>query len=309
MSGGCVHQTAVYGSDEEFLAMALPFLEGGLAAGEPVLAATTSANLELLHRELGHHVDYAESAYFGRRPPQRVAVFERYWRRHAASGKRVRILAEPVWVGRSTAEVADWELMESGLNILLADTRIWMICPYDTRVVAPAIVAGSLRTHPQHVTGAEIHASSDFIDPHAYARTHATPWRPPPEDAARLTEADDLRAVRRFVAAQATAYGLAGERAAMLVMAVNEVVSHLRTPAGEQVTVRMWARPGAITCDVRVPVGTPGDPFLGYRTPWLREPADAEGLWYARQVCDRVQIGDGGAARVHFPTGRAVEYH
>lgn len=27
----CTHQSAIYGSNEEFLAMAVPFLEGGLA--------------------------------------------------------------------------------------------------------------------------------------------------------------------------------------------------------------------------------------------------------------------------------------
>lgn len=153
-----VHQAGIYGSAEEFLAMAVPFIEDGLALGEPVLVTTTPANLELLGDALGaraQQLDYAETAYFGRRPPQRVDAFHRYWRRHAgaAPGGRVRILAEPVWTGRAAAEVTAWRRMESGLNVLLADTGIWMICPYDARVVDPAIVADARRTHPARMDG------------------------------------------------------------------------------------------------------------------------------------------------------------
>src|SRR5450755_4506379 len=80
------HQACVYGSDRQFLEMALPLLETGLANGEPVLAVTTPANLELISAALGVRagdVDYAESAFFGRRPPQRIAAFHRYSQRHA----------------------------------------------------------------------------------------------------------------------------------------------------------------------------------------------------------------------------------
>jgi hypothetical protein len=50
--------------------MAVPFVREGLARGEPVLVATTSANLEPLRDAMGEEadgVDYAEAAYFGRR--------------------------------------------------------------------------------------------------------------------------------------------------------------------------------------------------------------------------------------------------
>jgi hypothetical protein len=84
------HQACIYGSDRQFLEIALPFLESGLSNGEPVLAVTTTANLELISSALGKRgdVDYAESAFFGRRPPQRVAAFHRYWRRHPGLRRR-----------------------------------------------------------------------------------------------------------------------------------------------------------------------------------------------------------------------------
>ncbi len=36
--------------------------------------------------------------------------------------------------GRSDSEVVAWTRMESSLNVVLAGTSIWMICPYDARV-------------------------------------------------------------------------------------------------------------------------------------------------------------------------------
>lgn len=92
------HQACICGSDRQFLEMALPFLETGLANGEPVLAVTTPANLELISAALGVRagdVDYAESAFFGRRPPQRIAAFHRYSQRHAPGATAPRCASSP----------------------------------------------------------------------------------------------------------------------------------------------------------------------------------------------------------------------
>ncbi len=70
------HRACLYGSDRQFLEMALPFLETGLANGEPVLAVTTPANLELISSALGTRaddVDYAESAFDSRHRSRRSA--------------------------------------------------------------------------------------------------------------------------------------------------------------------------------------------------------------------------------------------
>ncbi len=50
---GAIHQACLYGSDDEFQAMALPFVNAGLAAGEPVLVATTAGSAALLKEGLG----------------------------------------------------------------------------------------------------------------------------------------------------------------------------------------------------------------------------------------------------------------
>jgi hypothetical protein len=295
------HSGCIYHSDREFLDTAAPFLEDGLALGEPALVVTTPANLELLGDALGKRageVDYAESAFFGRRPPQRVAAFYRYWKTHAAREAgggtgRVRILAEPVWAGRSGRGIEAWTRMESALNVTLAPASITMICPYDARTLGADIVADARRTHPALVAGTRSAPSAQYADPAAFARSReAGPLADPPANAALFQFDGDLRALRRFIADRATEYGVAGDRADMLVLAVSEVGAYLkgRPPGGA--AVRTWEQPGAVVCDFRQPGGSITDPFLGLRPAQL-DPGEGDGLWLTNQICDWMEIRSG----------------
>src|SRR5271170_276348 len=296
------HWACVYDGDQQFLQTAVPFLAEGLAVGEPVLAVTTPAHLELISAALGARggdVDYAESAFFGRRPPQRVAAFYRYWATYAAAREgtgadsRVRILAEPVWAGRSSREIAAWTRMESALNVVLAPTSISMTCPYDTRTLGPDIVSGALRTHPAQIMGPCVRPSADFTDPAEFVRSCDTgPLPDPPAEAAAFSFDGDLRGLRRFIAGRAAAYGVAGDRADILVLAVSEVGAYLKNQGPGTAAVRTWEQPGAVVCDFREPGISIGDPFLGLR-PARLEPGDGDGLWLANQICDWMEIRSG----------------
>lgn len=297
--GNFEHWACVYDHDQQFLDTAVPFLAAGLAAGEPVLAVTSRANLELIGaalQERAGDVDYAESAFFGRRPPQRVAAFYRYWARHAGDGgrnTRVRILAEPVWAGRSAREVAAWTRMESALNVALAPASISMICPYDTRTLDPGIVADALRTHPARIAGSDLSPSAEFTDPAQFVRSCDTgPLAQPPADAAEFGFDGSLRGLRQFIAGRADAYGVAGDRAEMLILAVSEVGAYLKNQGPGTAAVRAWEQPGAVVCDFRQPGTSIGDPFLGLR-PASLEPGAGDGLWLANQICDWMEIRSG----------------
>jgi hypothetical protein len=300
------HWACLYDGDQQFLETAVPFLEEGLALGEPAFVVTTPANLELLGAALGRRageVDYAESAFFGRRPPQRVAAFYRYWKTHAArqnhgGSGRVRILAEPVWAGRSGREIAAWTRMESALNVTLATTSISMICPYDARALDGDIVAGARRTHPAVMAGVRSAPSPSYADPEAFARSReAAPLPDPPVHAAAFEFDGDLRGLRRFMSDRAAEYGVEGDRADMLVLAVSEVGAYLKGRPPGVATVRTWEQPGAVVCDFRQPGGSITDPFLGLRPAEL-EPSDGDGLWLTNQICDWMEVrsGPGGCA-------------
>ncbi|MEW9533644.1 anti-sigma factor RsbA family regulatory protein [Microbispora sp. NPDC049125] len=303
-----IHQAALYGSDAEFLAMAVTFVRDGLERGEPVLVTTTSGNLTLLGEALGDEagrVDYAESAYFGRRTALRATGFLRYWQRNAGH-ERVRILAEPVWAGRSPRDVLAWKRMESGLNLILEGTGIWMICPYDTRTAGPGIVADAMRTHPSLSSdGRRISASPAYADPVTFiGECDAAPL---PEAPATAVSASlgDLQSVRRFVTGQAGRSGLTGERVTMLALAAHEASRYLETP----LTARMWETFGALVCDLRADREIAAGPLAGFTPPGLEERPE-DGLWVARQICDHVDIRTGGGSctvRLQTATWRLQE--
>ncbi|GAA4556383.1 sensor histidine kinase [Planotetraspora kaengkrachanensis] len=283
-----IHQACLYGSDQEFLEMAVPFVRDGLADGEPVLVTTTSGNLELLGEALGGdaaQVDHAETAYYGRRTAQRATAFTRYWRRNSRH-RRVRILAEPVWQGRSARDVLAWKRMESGLNLLLDDTGIWMICPYDLRSVGAGIAEDALRTHPSVCAdGRTGRPSGSYADPLDFiGGCDAAPLPAPPPDATSAP-IDEINDVRRFVTDEAYRRGLAGEHASMLAVAAHEAARYLGMP----LTAGVWAGFGALICDLRRPGKAVSDPLAGFRPPGPIERSE-DGLWLARQICDHVDV-------------------
>jgi MEDS: MEthanogen/methylotroph, DcmR Sensory domain len=300
--GAFQHWACIYDDDKQFLETAVPFLTEGLALGEPVLAVTTPANLELLGTALPDRsgdVDYADSAFFGRRPPQRVAAFYRYWKSRGSTregsqpARRVRILAEPVWAGRSTREVTAWTRMEAALNVTLAPTTISMICLYGAQTLDQDIVSNALRTHPAQVAGSHVSPSVHYADPAAFARSCDTgPLADPPASAAAFEFDGDLRGLRRFIADRAAALGVGGDRADMLVLAVSEVGAYLKSRWPACATVRAWEQPGAVVCDFRQPGASISDPFIGLRPAEL-VPGDADGLWLANQICDWMEIRSG----------------
>jgi hypothetical protein len=306
-----IHDAAVYGSDDEFLAMAVPFARGAIAAREPVLAATTPANLELLTSALGEdaaHLDLAETVYFGPRPPQRVTAFEKYARQRGDGG-RVRILAEPFWAGRTAAEISDWQRMEASLNVLLAGTGIWIICPYDTRQLPEAVVTSARRTHPALVDGTGTRPSPGYADPASYAASLDSPLPPVPGGAALLPATIRLRDIRRFASSQAAGH-LAPGSASLMTVAIHETAAYLKNATGSPVATRIWQQPGAIACDLRADGPAALGTFDGFQMPDPSQPRPDDGLWYARQFTTRLDLratASGIQARLQLRGARILD--
>ncbi|MFF3456564.1 anti-sigma factor RsbA family regulatory protein [Streptomyces sp. NPDC002730] len=302
---GFVHHACLYHDDEEFLAMAVPFAEEGLDAGEPVLAATTPANIQLLGDALGeraHALDTADSAYFGRRPVERVSALLRYADRGRMSGRPVRMIAEPVWAGKCARQIAEWKRMESGLNVLLAHTDSRLICPYDTRTLPGHVVEAAWATHPGHVVGDLVLPCGTYTDPEAYAAAGERPLPPPPASAALLALPVSLAAVRRFARLRAETAGLPGERVALAETLANEALTWLvARGAAAGAELRVWEEPGAVVWDVLATgagAALPGR-FAGFAPPGPESSAD-DALWLLRTLSESldVRVEPGGGLRL-----------
>jgi transcriptional regulator with XRE-family HTH domain len=163
------HRALIYRSDDEFLSLTVPFVAQGIAREEGVLVVTTAGNIALLRNALGDEAASAEfhtseewySSPEAALSAYRVFVTERF----EGGAAWIRIVGEPVWAGRSTAQVAEWSRYESIINLVFASFPATIICPYDARSVPEEILTGAQGTHPEIARSGEVFTSPMYRAP------------------------------------------------------------------------------------------------------------------------------------------------
>jgi transcriptional regulator with XRE-family HTH domain len=167
------HKALLYGAEDELADTAGPFLEGGVERSEAVLALTTKENIERLRAQLGpaaKRVDFVESEAWLTSPSSALERFMAFSNAKLEGGAPwIRILGEPIWAGRSDAEVRLWTRFESLFNLVFAAWPMTALCPYDERSVQPEIARQACVTHPQTIRSGVTASSADYIDPSAFA--------------------------------------------------------------------------------------------------------------------------------------------
>jgi hypothetical protein len=147
------HQALVYRTTDQFLRTMVPFLVEGVKRGDGLVAAAAKDKIKLLRSELGpsgQDVTFLSSDGWYRDPFTTLEGFRSAVDEKAAAGHGwVRVIGEPVWLGRSPEDVTRWVRYEALINLALADVRATIVCPYDASAVPPAIVTAARRTHPR----------------------------------------------------------------------------------------------------------------------------------------------------------------
>lgn len=163
------HRAFLYSADSQFQATMASFLAEGIERSEAPLAMTTSGNIELLREQLGadaSRVEFVESSDWLISPANALEEFRSYADKKLKGGAPwVRMLAQPIWAGRSDAEVRLWTRFESLVNVLFARSPVTFVCPYDERSVAGEIVKQAHDTHPDMISDAGVSKSPDYTGP------------------------------------------------------------------------------------------------------------------------------------------------
>ena len=302
------HDALLYAGDEEFVAGTLPFILSGIEAGEPVLVVVDQRKIELLESELGAdaaHVQFADMREVGSNPARLIPAWKHFLDARKLPRKRVWGIGEPIWSGRSEAELVECHRHEALLNLAFAEAApLSMLCPYDTAALDPEVIAGARCSHPTIVDGGARRASAAYCGLDALAAPFSEPLPEPRTPVHELVfESQDLADLRRFIARRARAAGLEHERGEDVVLAVNEVATNSVRHGGGGGTLRAWQEPDALICEVR-DRGQLDDPLVGRRRPSGAQ-VSGDGLWLANQVCDLVQLRShehGSTVRVHMRT-------
>ena len=286
---GFVHPALFYRDGAEYVAVTVPFIRGGLAAGEPVAVAVPPPRLELLAGALG--ADAARTTMIdmsraGRNPGRIIPNVLRAFA-DQFPGQRTRIIGEPIWAGRSPTEYPACVQHEALINLAFAERTVTILCPYDVSALDEAVVADARTTHPVLLDGDASWQSTDF-DPDLGLRAGNAllPDRPPSTEV--MFSADTVRAARAYAVARARRAGLAERRVLDVELIVSELASNSVAHGGGRGSLWVFVDEGFLVCDV-VNAGTIADPLAG-RTPVPPEDPRGRGLLLVNQLADLVRV-------------------
>lgn len=302
-----VHAALVYDGDEEFLAATVPFVEAGLKADEPVMVAMPDARNDVLRSALGAGADdvrFEDMSDLGRNPARIIPAWRDFLGTYPA-GTPARGIGEPIWDGRSDAELVECQRHEALLNLAFADAEAFtLLCPYDVRL-GERVLDEARCSHPVVVDGGVERDSPHYCGEDAISSPFDAPLPPAPPRAEHGSfDMDRLPELRRWVRRQSAGAGLSPARTSDLVLAVDEVATNSVRHGGGGGALAIWREPGSLVCELR-DRGRIDDPLAGREPPDARHPG-GWGLWIASQLCDLVQIRavpDGSVVRLHMRAG------
>ncbi|WP_027341310.1 sensor histidine kinase [Hamadaea tsunoensis] len=289
---GILHETAFYGADEEFLAIVLPFLRDGVAAGEPTVSLFGERNQALIRAAIG---------------PASGVVFidggEHYLRPAAAIRSHREMLAGYVGDGAAQIRIAGdvphpgvgvpwewWARYEAAANEVYDEFPMYGLCPYDTRITPPEVLDHARRTHTHLVTADGLrHRSDAYQEPREFLATAVTPWSEPVEAAPPILElgdpAPDL--ARAALAPLQDIARLTDDDWHGLRLSVTEAVTNALLHGRPRARLRAWAQPGRIVVTVTDQGRGPADPTAGLMP---GAGPGGLGLWLAHQLCAYVSL-------------------
>ncbi|MDQ6742737.1 MAG: sensor histidine kinase [Candidatus Dormibacteraeota bacterium] len=300
-SGGFQHQALLYSDESGFVDGTLSFIREGIAAREPIQVAVAASKIDLLRRRLadqGRLVHWTDMAGIGGNPARIIPMWCQFLERYGGQGP-ARGIGEPIWPERTAAELEESQHHEALLNLAFATgADLTLLCPYDVRALAPAVIDEARRSHPVLVSRGGHRPSSDYRGLEAAAATVTRPLPQPPPAVPEMV-LDDLAPVvlRSFVSELASQVNLSQGQRDDLLIAVMAVARGLSDPRGR---LRIWRVDDALVCEIRSAKRI-YDPLAGREWP----PSDKEshrGVWVANQLCSLVQLR-------RFDSGTVVRLH
>ncbi len=303
---GFHHQALFYAGDDEFVSAAVAFLRVGLTAHEPILVVVDQHKIELLRAALGADADritFADMRAIGHNPARILPAWQKFIDAAGPSAVPIRGIGEPIWPGRSEAELLECRFHEALLNVAFDGGRsLHLLCPYDMTSLDAEVVEGAMHTHPFVRTEGEDRSNSDYAGALDASRIFNDLLPPPATEPATMRfSVGPLHDVRRFVTDHARGHGLDAVCTADLVLAANEMASNSMLHGGGSGLVCVWHDGDALLCEIR-DAGHIDDVMVGRVHPGPDD-TQGRGVWMANQLCDLVQVrssSTGTVVRLHM---------
>lgn len=292
---GYFHEAAFYGSDDEFLAIVLPFLNDGVAAGEPTLITLGEANSRLVQSALSTTagITFVPAELQYARPAAAIRSYQEMMAEHTKRGvAQIRIVGDVphpgfgvVWDG--------WARYEAAINDAYDAYPVWGMCPYDVRSATPRVLADVARTHPHVATADGRHlVNPDYADP-TDVLSDLMNGEPPIEMSSPVIAlADPTSAAARAAVHAIAADGcsaVTAEQVQDFVFAVSEAVENAVAYGCAPTALQIWRYPDRLVAHVTDAGPGPRNPSIGLMRAGDTATAGI-GLWLAHQMCADVTL-------------------
>jgi anti-sigma regulatory factor (Ser/Thr protein kinase) len=306
LGGAFRHEALLYAGLDGFVEGTIGFIREGLASDEPVMCAVCPERIARLRAELGdeaERVRFVDMTVAGTNPGRIIPIWRDFVEEHAGDPLRhLRGIGEPLWAGRSDAEVLECQLHEALLNLAFRDApRFTLLCPYDANGLSNDVIASVCLSHPLLVEDGTTRPSDAYLGLDVRDRFGASLPEPDTTPRELRFAIDDLSALRRTVSDYARAAGMPAARRHDLVLAVNELATNSIRHGGGHGRLRMWNENGSVVCEVS-DAGSITEPLVGRQRPRTGQ-IGGYGLWLANQLCELVQLRSheqGSVVRVHM---------
>jgi anti-sigma regulatory factor (Ser/Thr protein kinase) len=302
-TAGAVHEAVLYSAPDELARRLGPRLRSSLADDAPVVAVLDDATRAEVRRVLGpdaDRVDFPDPAEVHRLPPFTVAMRWARLSREVRGPRAQAIVVSQHVPGLPEHGENHWARLDIGLNVAVIGLPIAVLCPYraDDRTLSRVQA-----THPLLDTAGGATTSDGYRSPAEALVEYPPP--PPPDLGAPAAElafgALELGLLRHLVAEVAARGGLAPERVADLVLAVNEIGSNSVEHGPGHGRLRIWVTGDRVVAEV-ADSGRIDLPFPGMVAP-PPSGARGRGLWLASELCDVMQVwsdADGTVIRLRM---------
>ena len=305
---GHVHEAGFYSSDVEFLALIVPFVTGGIDAGEPVVIGYDDRKCDLLRAALPRpeEVTFIVDSSLYASPAGAIEAYRRQFERHVSAGVgQIRIAGDVPHEGNG-GRFAGWDRYESAVNTVWQDFPVWSRCLYDATTVPAGVRDVVERTHRRLVTAdGGAGASARYQDLLEFEPV------PPPADpleasAPTITLVNpSLTQTQRRVAH--LAQGRVGDTALDdLVFAASEALVNAQLYGRPPATVNIWADQERLVVHVHDTGPGPANPLTGLVPSPAGSSGAGLGLWLSSQLTsvDIALIPDTAGFTVRLRGGR-----
>jgi anti-sigma regulatory factor (Ser/Thr protein kinase) len=295
--GAAVRQAAdalVYSTDDELLAVCVPFLRAGLRAGDAVVLSCAAPRTALLADAVGRDpgLTVLPPPQAWRRPIAAMQEYQDLVDAEVRAGRRVRIVADSHF-GPVPTDWSEWARFEAVCHHATRADPVWRICLLDRRETPAEVITATDRLHPfRYDRGVRIRSSA-YQAPADNVRQDAYVSRDPLTDLPPRLAADDLTAghlatLRQRVTAVLEQLPLPPWRVHEFTVAVSETVANAIRHGRPPVRMSLWSTPGRVLCTV-TDLGAGFDyPLSSYLH--LDPERAGLGVFLTRQLADQVNI-------------------